>query len=163
VRAANDGNRVKKAHKRESKQKLCALFQQLVVYFNLVSDGRLSLLYSSGFRVLTEKCKGQIPNPPTAPFLSDGRTSEEVAFGFKPIGRDMFYDYRFAANVDSTGLPQWEEIAYKTTLSRLIKVDSHQASIFTFKLEPAMNMGIVTGQRQYFLWSDNTNAFSALS
>jgi hypothetical protein len=111
---AKNGSREKKLYKRESKQKLCKLLQQLVTFVNLVSDGKLSLLYSSGFPVLTEKRKGQVPKTPSAPFLCTGRTSGEVAFGFKPVGRDMFYDYRFATEINSYGLPQWGEISYKT-------------------------------------------------
>jgi len=115
---AESGSREKKSYKRESKRKLCELLQQLVTYVNLVSDGKLSLLHSSGFPVLTRKRKGQVPDTPSAPFLCDGRTSGEVAFGFKPVGRDMFYDYRFATQVDSYGLPQWGEIFYKTNSFR---------------------------------------------
>lgn len=111
---AKSGSREKKLYKRESKKKLCELLQQLVTFVNLVSYGNLPLLYSSGFPVLTKKRKGQVPDTPASPFLCDGRTSGEVAFGFKPVGRDMFYDYRFATAVDSCGLPQWGEISYKT-------------------------------------------------
>jgi len=118
---ANGGNREKKARKRESKTRLCQLLQQLVGYINLIGNGKLSLLYSSGFPVLAEKRKGRIPDTPTAAFLVDGRSSGEIAFGFKPVGRDLFYDYRFATTLDSSGLPIWGEITYKTNSFKTYK------------------------------------------
>src|SRR5690606_9788906 len=45
------GSRFVKAQKRESKKKLSDLLQELVFYVNVVSNGDLAKLYSSGFPV----------------------------------------------------------------------------------------------------------------
>ncbi len=112
------GSRLVKAQKRESKKKLSDLLQELVFYVNVVSNGDLVKLYSSGFPVLTGKRKGQAPDTPGSPFLTDGRRSGEVAFGFQPVGRDMLYDYCFATKVDGNNIPLWEE---EQTTSRSFK------------------------------------------
>jgi len=112
------GSRLVKAQKRESKKKLSDLLQALVFYVNVVSDGNLAKLYSSGFPVLAGKSKGQPPDTPASPYLQDGRRSGEVAFGFQPVGRDMFYDYCFATEVDDNNIPIWGE---EQTTSRSFK------------------------------------------
>ncbi|MBD1432858.1 fibronectin type III domain-containing protein [Sphingobacterium sp. DN00404] len=112
------GSRLMKVEKRASKKRLSNLLQELVFYVNVVSDGDLVKLYSSGFPVLTGKRKGQPPNTPGSPFLTDGRKSGEVAFGFQPVGRDMLYDYCFATKVDGSNIPVWEE---ERTTSRSFK------------------------------------------
>ncbi len=112
------GSRLVKTEKRESKKKLSDLLQELVFYVNVVSDGNLAKLYSSGFPVLNRKRKGGVPDTPGSPFLTDGRKSGEVAFGFQPVGRDMLYDYCFAREVDNDNQPVWEEIQ---TTSRSFK------------------------------------------
>ena len=99
-----------KAARRESKRRLSSLFQELVFYVNVVSDGDLAKLYSSGFPVLDRKRKGQAPEVPQSPILRDGRISGEVAFGFKPVGRDMLYEYCFATETGADNLPRWNEI-----------------------------------------------------
>lgn len=96
--------------RRESKRRLATQLQQLAFYINLVSDGDLVKLYSSGFPVLDKKRKGHHPSTPEGPYLLDGRVSGEVAFGFKPVGRDMLYDYCFASALDKKGNPIWEDI-----------------------------------------------------
>lgn len=112
------GSRLVKTQKRESKKILSDLLQELVFYVNVVSDGDLAKLYSSGFPVLAGKRKGQSPDTPRDPFLRDGRRSGEVAFGFEPVGRDMLYDYCFAAEVDDNDIPVWGE---EQTTSRSFK------------------------------------------
>lgn len=112
------GSRLVKIQKRESKKILSDLLQKLVFYVNVVSDGDLVKLYSSGFPVLAGKQKGQAPNTPGDPFLRDGRRSGEVAFGFQPVGRDMLYDYCFATEVDDNNQPLWGE---EQTTSRSFK------------------------------------------
>ena len=106
---AAGGSRVAKAEKRESKRHLSDLLQALVFYVNVVADGDLAKLYSSGFPVLAGKRKGQVPDTPAGAFLQYGRRSGEVAFSFEPVGRDMLYDYRFASELDADKLPQWGE------------------------------------------------------
>jgi len=113
---ARGKDREKAARKRESKRRLSDALQQLAFYVNMTSDGNLSKLYSSGFPVLAKKKTGTIPDTPTATFLKDGRRSGEVAFGFKPVGRDMQYDYCFATQVNHSGEPEWGEI-HTTTRS----------------------------------------------
>ena len=125
-------SREKAALKRESKWRLSDLLQKLAFYVNVVSDGNLSKLYSSGFPVLAKKRVGVFPDQPTGAFVKDGRRSGEVAFGFKPVGRDMLYDYCFATKVDRQGRPCWGEI-HTTTRS------------FT-----AYQDGFVSGQYIYF-------------
>lgn len=93
---AQDKDREKAASKRESKRRLTDLLQKLAFYINMVADGQLSLLYSSGFPVLAKKQTGKLPDRPMATYVKDGRKSGEVAFGFTPVGRDMYYEYRFA-------------------------------------------------------------------
>jgi len=112
--AAAGGGRLYSIAKRESKQRLADLLQKLALYVNAVSDGNLALLYSSGFPVLAKRRKGQSPDIPGQPFLREGRRRGEVAFGFKPVGRDMFYDYCFATAVDRKGRPIWGEVRTTT-------------------------------------------------
>ena len=114
VYAASNGGIIYNTAKRESKQRLADLLQKLALYVNIVGDGHLSTLYSSGFPVVERRKKGQPPNTPGQPFLRDGRKSGEIAFGFKPVGRDMFYDYCFATETDKRGRPQWGEIRTTT-------------------------------------------------
>lgn len=118
VVASAGGGRLAKAQKREGKKKISALLQELVFYVNVVSDGDLAKLYSSGFPVLAGKQKGQSPATPASPFLTDGRRSGEVAFGFQPVGRDMLYDYCFATQLGADNLPVWDE---EQTTSRSFK------------------------------------------
>ncbi|WP_257670297.1 hypothetical protein [Parapedobacter tibetensis] len=48
-------------------------------------------------------------------FSRAGQTPKgEVAFDFKPVGRDMFYDYCFATAVDKRGNPIWGELRVTT-------------------------------------------------
>ncbi|PRD54562.1 fibronectin type III domain-containing protein [Sphingobacterium gobiense] len=112
------GSRLVKAQKRESKKKLSDLLQKLVFYVNVVSDGDLAKLYNSGFPVLAGKRRGQVPDIPDSPFLTDGRRSGEVVFGFRSVGRDMLYDYCFATEVDDNNMPIWGE---EQTTSRSFK------------------------------------------
>lgn len=114
VYAAAGGGIFYSTAKRESKRRLADLLQKLAGYVNIVSDGHLPKLYSSGFPVLDRRRKGQSPDTPSQPFLRDGRRKGEVAFGFKPVGRDMFYDYCFATAVDKQGNPIWGEIRVTT-------------------------------------------------
>ena len=112
------GSRLVKAEKRECKRRLSDLLQALVYYVNVESDGDLAKLYRSGFPVLDKKKKGTVPDMPGNPYLKDGRVSGEVAFGFRPVGRDMLYDYRFASSTDEQHQPIWGEIQ---TTSRSFK------------------------------------------
>ena len=90
------------------------LLQKLAQYVNIMGDGNLSALHGSGFPVMGRRKRGPSPGTPGQPFLRDGRKSGEVAFGFKPVGRDMFYDYCFATEVDKHGNPRWGEIHVTT-------------------------------------------------
>ncbi|MFB2119085.1 hypothetical protein [Parapedobacter sp. 2B3] len=114
VYAAAGGGLLYNTAKRESKRRLADLLQKLALYVNVVSDGNLNKLHGSGFPVLERRKKGRSPDTPGQPFLRDGRRSGEVAFGFKPVGRDMFYDYCFATAVDKKGNPIWGEIHVTT-------------------------------------------------
>ncbi len=109
VYAAAGGGLLYSAAKRESKRRLADLLQKLALHVNVISDGDLHKLHSSGFPVLARRRKGRSPDIPSQPFLRDGRRSGEVAFGFKPVGRDMFYDYCFATAIDKRGNPIWGE------------------------------------------------------
>ncbi len=111
---AKGRDREKAALKRESKRRLSDILQKMVFYVNMVSDGDLSKLYRSGFPVLAKKNTGMIPDTPTGAFVKDGQRSGEVAFGFKPVGRDMLYDYCFATKMDRRGSPRWGEIRTTT-------------------------------------------------
>jgi len=111
---AKNKSRLSAAYKRESKRRLSDLLQNLAFYVNMVCDGDLAQLLSSGFPVLTGKRKGQSPDTPADPYLCDGRRSGEVGFGFKPVGRDMFYEYCFAMGVNDSGEPIWGEIHVNT-------------------------------------------------
>lgn len=107
-------SRETQALKRERKRALADLFQQLVYYVNTVADGKLSILYSSGFPVLNGKRTGIVPDTPTGIILEDGRRSGEVAFRFTPVGRDMQYEYCFAIeNLNSRELV-WGESMFTT-------------------------------------------------
>lgn len=112
------GSRSVKHAKRRCKERLSSLLQELAFYVNVVSDGNLMKLYSSGFPVLDRKRKGRAPDTPGSPFLTDGRKSGEIAFGFQPVGRDMLYDYCFATEVGDGNLPIWGE---EQTTSRSFK------------------------------------------
>jgi len=114
VYAAAGGGHTYSVAKRESKKRLADLLQRLAFYVSTVSDGNLAKLYSSGFPVTAKKRKGQSPDIPEQPFIRDGRKSGEVAYGFKPVGRDMFYDYCFATAVDKRGNPIWGEVQTTT-------------------------------------------------
>ncbi|WP_257668408.1 hypothetical protein [Parapedobacter tibetensis] len=107
---AAGGGRIYSTAKRESKRRLADVLQELAFYVSVESDGSLAKLHSSGFPVLAKKRKGKSPDTPGLPFLKDGRMSGEVAFGFKPVGRDMLYDYCFASEVDKKGRPIWGEL-----------------------------------------------------
>ncbi len=107
-------SRETQALKREPKRVLAGLFQQLVYYVNTVADGKLSLLHSSGFPVLTGKRTGVIPDTPTGIILEDGRYSGEVAFRFTPVGRDMQYEYSFAVEDLSNKELVWCESLFTT-------------------------------------------------
>ncbi|MFB2117649.1 fibronectin type III domain-containing protein [Parapedobacter sp. 2B3] len=107
VIAASRGGRLHSTEKLLCKRRLADLLQQLAFYISAKSDGNLSRLYSSGFPVLAKKRKGTSPDTPEQPYLEDGRKSGEVAFGFKPVGRDMQYDYCFATEIGKQGNPIW--------------------------------------------------------
>jgi len=111
---AKDKSRLSAAYKRESKRRLSELLQSLAFYVNTICDGDLVKLLSSGFPVLSEKRKGQVPDMPASPYLCDGPRSGEVGFGFKPVGRDMFYEYCFATGVNDSGEPLWGDIGIST-------------------------------------------------
>lgn len=111
---AGSRSRMTQALRRERKRVLADLFQQLVYYINTVANGQLSLLYSSGFPVLTGKRTGVIPDTPTGIILEDCRRSGEVAFRFTPVGRDMQYEYSFAVEDLSKKELIWEESQFTT-------------------------------------------------
>lgn len=110
VYAAAGGGLLYITAKRESKTRLANLLQKLAFYVNVVSDGNLAKLHGSGFAILERRRKGRSPDTPEQPFLRDGRKSGEVAFGFKPVGRDMLYDYCFATATEKTAAPEWGEV-----------------------------------------------------
>lgn len=114
VYAAGGGGLIYNTARRESKRRLAGLLQKLALYVNIMADGNLSTLHGSGFPVTGRRKKGQSPDIPGQPFLRDGRKSGEIAFGFKPVGRDMFYDYCFATEIDQLGNPRWGEIHVTT-------------------------------------------------
>ncbi|MGE8291161.1 MAG: hypothetical protein ACN6ON_05765 [Sphingobacterium sp.] len=107
ILAAANGGKYYRAARRESKECLAKLMQQLVHYVNIQCDGDLVKLYQSGFPVLSEKKVGKAPDMPTSAYLRDGRVSGEVAFGFTPVGRDMLYGYCFATGLTADGEPLW--------------------------------------------------------
>lgn len=111
---ASGGGLYYRARKRESKRRLSDLLQALAYHVNVACDGDLVRLYQSGFPVLAKRRKGKAPTTPQSPFLRDGRVSGEVASGFKPVGRDMLYEYCFATETDDMGLPLWGEIRTTT-------------------------------------------------
>src|SRR5690606_937195 len=117
VFAAAGGGLLYNTAKRESKRRLSDLLQALALYVNVKSEGNLSTLHSSGFPVMGRRKKGQPPGIPGQPFLRDGRRRGEIAFGFKPVGRDMFYNYCFATEVDKRGNPRWGEDRKSTRLN----------------------------------------------
>ncbi len=112
--AAGGGGRLYLARKRESKRRLSDLLQALAYRINVAHSGDLPKLYQTGFPVLAKRRKGRAPDTPAQPFLADGRVSGEVAFGFKPVGRDMLYEYCFASETDRNGEPHWMEIRTTT-------------------------------------------------
>src|SRR5690606_20338664 len=111
---ASGGGRLYKGRKRESKRRLPDLLQALAYQNNAAYNGDLSKLYQTGFPVLVKRRKGTAPDMPTQAFLSDGRVSGEIAFGFKPVGRDMLYEYCFAVGTDEHGHPDWMDIQTTT-------------------------------------------------
>jgi len=111
---ASGGGRLYTSAKQESKRLLADLLQELAFYVSTKSDGDLSKLHSSGFPVLEKRRKGQVPDTPRQPFLDDGRRSGEVAFGFKSVGRDLYYDYCFAVERDEKGVLLWGELRTTT-------------------------------------------------
>lgn len=113
---AAGGGHIYRARKRESKRRLADVLQALAHYINIAHNGDLVALHKSGFPVIAKRRKGRSPDTPAQPFLRDGRVSGEVAFGFKPVGRDMLYEYCFAVEVDSKGRPIWMEV-HTTTRS----------------------------------------------
>ncbi|MFD2552891.1 hypothetical protein [Sphingobacterium tabacisoli] len=124
-------SRETQALKRERKRVLADLFQQLVYYVNTVADGQLSLLYSSGFPVLTGKRTGVIPDTPTGIVLEDGRRTGEVAFRFTPVGRDMQYEYSFAVEDLNKKELVWGESLF-TTRSFKTYQDGFTAGIYIY-------------------------------
>ncbi len=113
VQAAMGGGKIYVEAKKESKANLAKLLQQLAFYVNSVADGNLVKLYSSGFPVLAHKRKGSSPDTPSMLYIKDGNRSGEVYLGFKPVGRDMLYEYVLATGTDKKGRPLWGEV--KTT------------------------------------------------
>lgn len=111
---ASGGGLLHSPAKRESKRRLADLLQKLAFYVSVKSDGDRSRLYSSGFPVLDKKRKGTSLDTPGAPFLQDGRVHGEITYGFKPVGRDTFYDYCFAAAAEKSGNPIWRELRTTT-------------------------------------------------
>ena len=114
VYEASGGGLLYTTAKRESKRRLANLLQKLAFYVSVQSDGDLAKLRSSGFPLLEKRGKGTSPGMPMQPFLDDGRRSGEIAFGFKPVGRDMSYDYCFATELDKQGMPLWGELLTTT-------------------------------------------------
>ena len=114
VYAAAGGGTLYSAAKRESKRRLAALLQKLAFYVSVEIDGSRGKRHSSGVQGRGRRRGGRSPDIPGQPFLRDGRKSGEVALGFKPVGRDMFYDYCFATRLDGKGNPIWGELRTTT-------------------------------------------------
>lgn len=142
VTKAKGGGAIYHAAKRESKMKLAILLQQLVSYINRISDGDLVKLHSSGFPVLDKKRKGQAPSTPENPYLTDGRLIGEVAFGFKPVGRDMLYEYCFATSLDKDHNPIWGDIQTTSRSFRAYQNGFNPQTYVYFKVRARNKHGI---------------------
>lgn len=105
--ATKRGGAEETALKNEAKDVLSDLLRKLAFYVNNSTDGKLSVLKSSGFPTSDLPMSGGVPSRVYDVRARQGRMEGEVNITFAPVKNKLFYEYRYA--VQGNGEPQWGE------------------------------------------------------
>lgn len=114
--ATKRGGAEQTALKDEAKAELADLLKKLAFYVNTNTQGKLSVLKSSGFPTSDYPMAGDVPTRVYDVRIRNGRMDGEVNITFKAVSKSLFYEYRYAL-VDE-GEPEWSEPVMTTNSVR---------------------------------------------
>ncbi|SEM43436.1 hypothetical protein SAMN05216436_104194 [bacterium A37T11] len=103
--------------KNDSRDVLIEVLKQLAFYVNTVANGSLSVILSSGFRVMALPTRSMPPEKPTRVRLTDWLQSGQARLDFDPVKEAWMYEYQFTDALDETALPYWPQESLTTTRS----------------------------------------------
>lgn len=105
--ATKRGGSEQTALKDEAKEELADILKKLAFYVNTNTQGKLSVLKSSGFPTSDYPMAGDVPGRVYDVRIRDGRMEGEVNITFNAVKKSMFYEFRYAL-VDGDE-PEWSE------------------------------------------------------
>jgi len=111
------GSPLNTSEKNLSRQFLESELKKLAMYVNMVSDGALHIVLSSGFPIRQQRSSMGIPAIPERIRLSDTGQSGQLRMAFIAVKNAWEYEYCCATELDESGSPMWGEI-HSTTNSR---------------------------------------------
>lgn len=114
--ATKRGGTEQTALKDEAKAELADILKKLAFYVNSNTQGKLSVLKSSGFPTSDYPMAGDVPGRVYDVRIRDGRVDGEINITFKAVKKSMFYEFRYALVDDNE--PEWSEPIMTTTSVR---------------------------------------------
>ena len=103
--------------KNDSREILTELLRRLAFYVNTTADGSLSIVLSSGFRLVALPTKAAPPAVPTRIRLDDFRQKGQVRLDFDAVPEAWLYEYQYTDQLDTSGQIVWPAEAYETPRS----------------------------------------------
>lgn len=106
------------AKKNEVRKELNWVLKGMANYVNLIANGSLIILLSSGFEVT--QYRKRVPSPKQIGYLriKDGRNSGQILLSFESQPRVKLYEYRYSTDMDENGEIVWGDKVHITTTSR---------------------------------------------
>lgn len=120
--ASRRGSALEISEKNDSRRLLLLGLKQLAFHVNMVADGSLPILVSSGLILASQPTEIFVPDVPRLLRLRDGRVSGQIRLDFQPVKDAWEYLYTVSDTVDEQGNIVWSEPVI-TTRSRLNFID----------------------------------------
>lgn len=120
--ASRRGSALEISEKNDSRRLLLLGLKQLAFHVNIVADGSLPVLVSSGLILASHPSEIFVPDVPRLLRLSDGRVSGQIRLDFQPVKDAWEYLYTVSDTMDELGNIVWSEPKI-TTRSRLNFID----------------------------------------
>ena len=120
--ASRRGSALEISEKNDSRRLLLLGLKQLAFHVNMVADGSLPILVSSGLILASQPTEIFVPDVPRLLRLRDGRVSGQIRLDFQPVKDAWEYLYTVSDTVDEQGNIVWSDPKL-TTRSRLNFID----------------------------------------
>lgn len=116
--ARDGGSRYEREARNNAKKLILRAMRELAFYVNVMADGNVEILASSGFMIVPPPKPIESPGVPQNVRLSDGRVSGELRLMFNSIPTATEYEYIYASTHYKSNDLEWGEI-HRTTNSRV--------------------------------------------